>query len=35
MDIDKIKDEDLINLYSEINKFILELEKEKIEQKEV
>ena len=35
MDIDKIKDQDLINLYSEINKFILELEKEKIEQKEV
>ena len=35
MDIDKIKDEDLINLYNEINKFILELEKEKIEQKEV
>lgn len=35
MDIDKIKDEDLINLYNEINKFILELEKKKIEQKEV
>ncbi len=35
MDIDKIKDEDLINLYNEINKFLLELEKEKIDQKEV
>lgn len=35
MNIDKIKDEDLLNLYNEINKFILELEKEKINQKEV
>lgn len=34
MEIDKIKDEDLINIYSEITKFIQELEKEKINKKE-
>lgn len=30
MEIDKIKDEELINIYNEITKFISELEKEKM-----